>query len=100
MEGHLKRAETAYRLAAPGAGLPLDRGPRAEAQAGLAQSEHSSPIDGDIGLEAHVHEMDNAAGAPTSGKSRGLSVTARVWIAVGAAGLLWALIAGILVLIS
>src|SRR3546814_4458015 len=100
LEGHLKRVESAYGLTAPGAGLPLERGPRAEAPAGLAQSKHSGPLDGAIGLEARVHEVDNAAGAPASGKSRGLSVTARVWIAVGAAGLLWALLTGLLVLIA
>src|SRR3546814_11115809 len=72
LEGHLKRVESAYGLAAPGAGLPLERGPRAEAPAGLAQSKHSGPLDGDIGLEARVHDVDIAAGAPASGQSRGL----------------------------
>src|SRR3546814_18679457 len=82
LEGHLKRVESAYGLAAPGAGLPLERGPRAEAPAGLPQSQHSGPLDGAIGPDTRVPEVAKAPGATDSGKSRGLSVTARV----GAAG--------------
>jgi hypothetical protein len=68
--------------------------------AGLAQAKHTGPLDSDAGLEAQIRDLHSGADAPAHGKARALSVPARVWIAVGAAALLWAAVAGILVLIS
>ncbi|MDQ8755446.1 hypothetical protein RCO27_04315 [Sphingosinicella sp. LHD-64] len=73
---------------------------RPVALAGLAQSKHTGPLDSDTALEAQIRNVRDGPGKPVSGKSRGLSVPARAWIAVGAAALLWVIIAVVLALIS
>lgn len=68
--------------------------------AGLAQSKHVDPIDGDSRIDTQLHEARDGAGTPVSGKGRSLGVPARAWIAVGAAALLWVAVASVLALIS
>lgn len=96
-ESRRARAELARSAAAIAASFVPARRPLA--LAGLAQSKHSGPLDSDTALEAQIRDVRDGAGAPLSGKNRGLSVPARAWIAITAAAALWAIIALVLALI-
>ncbi len=90
-ESHRARAELARSAAAFAASLVPAHRPLA--LAGLAQSKHSGPLDSDTALEARIRDVRDGAGAPLSGKKRGVSVPTRAWIAIAAAAALWAIIA-------
>lgn len=97
MESHFERADAGRSLAAVAAAFgPARR--TAVAAVGLAQAKHTESRDGDAIVEAQVNELRGTPGLPASGQ-RGLNVPSRAWLAVGAAALLWAAIAAVVILV-
>lgn len=98
-ESRTERVESARDVSAFGIHLFPGRRPGVLMPAGLAQAKHTGPLDSDAALEAQIRNLQTGD-ASSPGKARGLSVPARVWIAIGAAALLWAAVAGLIALIS